>query len=138
MITPGRTLGYIALTAISLTLHNHFGLRDTDAEAEITFLPTEHGGRDSSVRSDYRGQFYYDGHDWDAIQSYPEVDEVRPGETARAYLTFISPDQHAGRLQPGKMFLVREGNRVVAYGQITRLLGLDSSAARVRGQRAAD
>ena len=103
-----------------------------DAEAEITFPPTEHGGRNSFVRSDYRGQLYYDGHDWDAIQSYPEVDEVQPGETAKAYLAFLSPDQHVGRLQPGTMFLVREGNRVVGYGKITRLLELDASAARRR------
>jgi translation elongation factor EF-Tu-like GTPase len=109
-----------------------------DAEAEITFLPTEHGGRISFVRSDYRGQFYYDGHDWDAIQSYPEAAEVRPGETAKAYLTFISPDLHVGRLEPGKMFLVREGNRVVGYGKITRLLDLEASAARVRREGATD
>jgi translation elongation factor EF-Tu-like GTPase len=106
-----------------------------DAEAEITFLPTEHGGRSSSVRSDYRGQFYYDGHDWDAIQSYPEVDEVRPGETAKVYLTFLSPHAHVGRLQPGKMFLVREGNRAVGYGKITRLLELEASATRAMGQK---
>lgn len=62
-----------------------------DAEAEITFLPTEHGGRSSAVRSGYRGQFYYGGHDWDAIQSFPDTQEVCPGETARAYVAFLSP-----------------------------------------------
>ncbi|HUI80684.1 MAG TPA: hypothetical protein VLY24_22320 [Bryobacteraceae bacterium] len=106
-----------------------------DAEAEITFLPTEHGGRNSNLHSDYRGQFYYDGHDWDAIQSYPDLDEVRPGETVKAYLAFASPNEHVGRLQPGKMFLVREGNRVVGYGKITRLIDLEASAERFLGKR---
>ncbi len=101
-----------------------------DAEAEITFLPTEHGGRSSPVKSDYRGQFYYDGHDWDAIQRYPDASGVCPGETARAYLTFASPSEHMGRLRPGTVFLIREGNRVVAYGKITRVIELEASAAR--------
>uniref|UniRef100_Q02BP9 Translation elongation factor EFTu/EF1A C-terminal domain-containing protein n=1 Tax=Solibacter usitatus (strain Ellin6076) TaxID=234267 RepID=Q02BP9_SOLUE len=106
-----------------------------DLEAEITFLATEHGGRNSNLRSDYRGQFFYDGHDWDAIQSYPDIDEVHAGDTVKAYLAFASPDEHIGRLQPGKMFLVREGNRVVGYGKITRLLELEASAARcLRGR----
>lgn len=103
-----------------------------DAEAEITFLPTEHGGRSSAVRSGYRGQFYYGGHDWDAIQSFPDTQEVCPGETARAYIAFLSPGEHVGRLEPGTIFLVREGNRVVGYGRITRLIELEASAARVR------
>jgi translation elongation factor EF-Tu-like GTPase len=103
-----------------------------DAEAEITFLPTEHGGRVSAVRSDYRPQFYYNGRDWDAVHSYPDVEEVRPGETVRAYLGFLSPDEHVGRLQPGTVFLIREGQRVVGYGRITRLLELEASAERVR------
>jgi translation elongation factor EF-Tu-like GTPase len=103
-----------------------------DAEAEITFLPKEHGGRRGAVLSGYRGQFYYGGHDWDAIQSYPDVDLVRPGDTVRAYLSFLSPDAHIGRVAPGKMFLVREGNKVVGYGKVTRLIELDSSAEPAR------
>ena len=106
-----------------------------DVEAEITFLPTEHGGRASAAYSNYRPQFYYDGHDWDSVHFYPDVAEVRPGETARVYLGFLSPDEHVGRLQPGKVFLVREGNRVVGYGKITRLLELEASAARVHERR---
>jgi translation elongation factor EF-Tu-like GTPase len=106
-----------------------------DVEAEITLLPTEHGGRASAVRSNYRPQFYYDGHDWDAVHYYPDVAEVRPGGTARVYLAFLSPDEHLGRLHPGKVFLLREGNRVVGYGKITRLLDVEASAARVPERR---
>jgi translation elongation factor EF-Tu-like GTPase len=106
-----------------------------DVEAEITLLPTEHGGRASAVQSNYRPQFYYDGHDWDAVHYYPDVAEVRPGETARVYLGFLSPDEHVGRLHPGKVFLLREGNRVVGYGKITQLLELEASAGRIHGRR---
>ena len=40
-----------------------------DIEAEITFLTSEEGGKKLPVFSGYRPQFYYDGHDWDAVQS---------------------------------------------------------------------
>lgn len=102
-----------------------------DVEAEITLLPTEHGGRASAVQSGYRPQFYYDGHDWDAIHSYPDGPEVRPGDTARVYLSFLSPNEHVGRLHAGKVFLLREGNRVVGYGTITRIVDLAVSVKRV-------
>ena len=93
-----------------------------DLEVAIVFLPTEHGGRKGSAFSGYRPQFYYDGADWDALQSYPDQSEVRPGEAARAYLYFLSPEPHEGRLWPGKPFLIREGQRTVGYGVVRRVL----------------
>lgn len=56
-----------------------------DIEVEITFLPTEAGGRKGPAFSGYRPQFYYDGHDWDAHQIYPDVEQASPGDTVRAY-----------------------------------------------------
>jgi translation elongation factor EF-Tu-like GTPase len=105
----------------------------TDIEAEITFLPTGHGGREGSAVSGYRPQFHYDGHDWDAVHTYPDREQVRPGETVRTFLSFLSPAEHAGKLRPGKAFLVREGNRVVGYGSVTRIIGLEASARRDAG-----
>ncbi|ANO49162.1 hypothetical protein V8245_12300 [Flavobacterium columnare] len=34
-------------------------------EAEIYYLTEAEGGRKTPVASGYRGQFYYDGKDWD-------------------------------------------------------------------------
>jgi translation elongation factor EF-Tu-like GTPase len=93
-------------------------------EAELTFLPTEHGGRKSPVYSGYRPQFYYGGEDWDAAHDYPEVDTVTPGQTVRARLTFMCPQNHVGRVFVGMSFLLREGNRVVGYGHVTNIDGL--------------
>jgi translation elongation factor EF-Tu-like GTPase len=42
-----------------------------DIEATVYFLKTAEGGRVGPAFSDYRPQFYYDGHDWDARQLYP-------------------------------------------------------------------
>src|SRR5882672_78406 len=109
--------------------------RPKDVEAEVTFLPTAHGGRQGPVFRDYRPQFYYAGHDWDAAHEYPDVPQVNPGDTVRVYLAFLSPAAHVGKLRPGMAFLIREGSKVVAYGSVTRLLDLESSAARLAGPK---
>ncbi|MFN3243687.1 MAG: elongation factor Tu [Planctomycetota bacterium] len=101
-----------------------------DVEVEITYLPTEHGGRSSPAFNGYRPQFYYAGNDWDAQHEYPDVERVAPGESARAFLNFLSPAQHVGRVVAGMPFLIREGNRVVGYGRVRRVVDLEQSAAR--------
>jgi translation elongation factor EF-Tu-like GTPase len=106
-----------------------------DVEVDLTFLPTEHGGRRGPVRSGHRAQFYYGGHDWDVQHEYPDVSQVHPGETVRAYLTLLSPAQHVGKFRPGMLFLIREGQRVVGYGCVRRILDLENSAAAGRKDR---
>lgn len=97
----------------------------------MTFLPTEHGGRKGCALSGYRPQFYFECEDHDAVHQYPDVQQVRPGETARVFLTFLQPQLLVGRLSPGTPFLIREGQRVVGYGAITRLIDLEASAKRM-------
>jgi translation elongation factor EF-Tu-like GTPase len=108
-----------------------------DVEAEITYLTPEEGGRSKPGFTGYRPQFRYDGHDWDAIHTYPDVELVMPGQTARAYLSFLSPQCHVGRLFPGKEFEIREGARVVARGRVTKIMELEVSAKRT-GRDASD
>ena len=64
-------------------------MTEADIEVQMTFLPTEAGGRKTPALSGYRPQFHYNGHDWDALHNYGEVTEVHPGETVTAYLTFL-------------------------------------------------
>jgi translation elongation factor EF-Tu-like GTPase len=106
-----------------------------DIEAEITFIPTEHGGRRGPAFSDYRPQFYYAGQDWDAPHEYPDVKQANPGDTVRAFLRFLHPEDHVGRLKTGMAFLIREGQKIVAYGSVTRLVDLEQSAATALASR---
>ncbi len=101
--------------------HDHMIERAKHIEAEIYYLTPEEGGRHRPIFSGYRGQFYYDGHDWDAEQSF-ESEPVHPGQIVKTFLWFISPDNHRGRLWPGKEFEIREGARVVGRGKVIRLL----------------
>lgn len=103
-----------------------------DVEAEITYWSTEEGGRKSAVRSGYRSQIHCDGYDWDAVHVYPDVDVVYPGQTARVWLSFLSPDAHVGKLYPGKQFQIREGRQIFACGTVTKILQLEESAARIK------
>ena len=107
-----------------------------DIEAEITFLTSEEGGHKGPVYSGYRPQFYYDGNDWDAVQNYVGVFEVYPGQTVTTQLSFLSPQCHFGRLYPGKEFLIREGQRVVAHGKVTKILDLEKSAMEAEAREA--
>ncbi len=103
-----------------------------DVEVDLIFLPTEHGGRRGPARGGYRAQFYCGGRDWDAEHEYPDVPQVTPGETGRAFLTLLSPERLVGKVRPGMPFLIREGQRVVGYGCVRRLLNLERSAAAAR------
>jgi elongation factor Tu len=111
--------------------------RAKDVEAEITFLTTEEGGRKCPAFSDYRPQFYYDRQDWDAVHTYiGDVEPVYPGQTVMAYLSFLSPQYHVGKLYPGKEFLLREGQRIVGKGRVTEILELEESAKEAEAREA--
>lgn len=94
-------------------------LNTSHAQAVITFLTTDNGGRIGPVRSGYRGQFFYDGKDWDAVQRYEGIEWVYPGQTVKTHLWFLSPEAHYANLYVGKSFEIREGGKVVAHGHIT-------------------
>lgn len=99
-----------------------------DIETEIYFLTNEEGGRSTPVYTGYRPQFYYNNHDWDASHIYPDVDVANPGDTVRAYLGFLSPKEHLGKVDVGMEFLIREGDRTVAKGIVTKIIELEQSA----------
>lgn len=92
-------------------------------EAEICYLTPEEGGRRTPVSSGYRGQFYYDGSNWDAEQFF-DVEPVMPKAKVKAQIWFTRPEEHRGKLWPGKEFEIREGARIVARGKVTKLLEL--------------
>lgn len=99
-----------------------------DIEAEIYFLLPEEGGRSTPAFSKYRPQFYYNNSDWVAQHEYPDTEKVYPGDTVRAYLAFMSPQEHLGKLHVGMEFLIREGARTVGKGKVTKILELKASA----------
>ncbi len=99
-----------------------------DIEVVMTFLRTEEGGKTRPAFSGYRPQFYYQGEDWDAQHTYIGVEQVNPGDTVTAQLKFLSPQFHVGKIAVGMEFQIREGNRTVATGRVTKILHLEENA----------
>ncbi len=90
-------------------------------EAQIEFISTSLGGPTRPRHSGYRGQFYYNGGDWDAVQTYLDGDIAHPGQTVKTILTFLSPKEHLRKISVGMPFLIREGHRAVAFGSVTKI-----------------
>ena len=110
-----------------------------DIEASVTFVPRDQGGRHAWVMPRevrYIPQCRYQGQSWDTIHEYPDVEYARPGDTVRAFLRFLLPEQQLGRLQEGMSFEVCEGAKVVAHGTVTKILALEENARRGKSDSA--
>jgi len=92
-----------------------------DVEAEISFVPTEAGGRSGPVSSDYRGDFYFRGQYYVAVHEYPGVAQVNPGETVKVLLRFLRPKLLNKLLDANVEFEIREGERTGAHGRVQGL-----------------
>lgn len=100
-------------------------LRQPELEAEIYYLTEKEGGRKTAVGNGYRGQFYYDGKDWDASQQFIDKEICYPGEKVKVYLYTLSPDFHVGKFLIGQEFETREGGNTIGKGRITKILRID-------------
>src|SRR5262245_24113634 len=98
-----------------------------EIEAEIRYLTTEEGGRRTGVCSGYRGQFFYDGDDYDGFQYFPGLPDgamVTLGSPVRALIRFrqeMWEDVHSKRISVGMPFQIREGNKTVGHGVVKKL-----------------
>lgn len=99
-------------------------------EALIGAMPTEAGGKRSSMQDGYRPSHDFglldelnDGH-----HEYPESGCVAPGETGRAHIWLLAPERQTRRLFPGFIFNVQEGSHVVGQGRVLRILNEDLRA----------
>ena len=59
------------------------------------------------------------------MHTYPDVEAVSPGESARVLLTFLNPHLQVGIVKVGMPFLIREGQKVFGYGTVTGILDLE-------------
>lgn len=96
-----------------------------EIRALIYYLTEKEGGRKSAIRTKYRGQFYYDGRDWDAQQFFIDSEWVELGQYVDCYIQTLSPEFHVGKFYIGKEFKIREGAKVVGVGIMTEILRED-------------
>jgi len=94
-------------------------LINPEFEAEIYYLTEKEGGRKNPVHSGYRGQFYYNGRNWDAPQEFIDKEICNLGETVKVKMKTLSPEYHAGKLSIKQDFEIREGAKTIGRGTIT-------------------
>ncbi|WP_066405200.1 hypothetical protein [Flavisolibacter tropicus] len=102
-----------------------FKLSRPELQADIYYLTEQEGGRKTPVASGYRGQFYYNGKDFDAMQQFVDKAWCHLGDTVQVLLQTASPEFHTGQLYVGKEFEIREGSKTVGKGTITKILRPD-------------
>jgi elongation factor Tu len=104
--------GKVLIRPGSLKAHRRF-------EAEVYVLSAEEGGRHKAFFANYRPQFYFGAtHVPGAVELTVDAEMVMPGESAVLTVEL----QQAIALEEQTRFAIREGNRTVGAGLVTRIL----------------
>ena len=98
--------------------------RPPDFEADIYFLATSVGGRQSPAPNGFRccHDMGLMGEINDALHEYIDCDTAVPGDTVKTRLWLLVPESQTERLFPGFKFTVQEGPRIVGHGTILNVM----------------
>lgn len=97
-------------------------MKRPDLEIEMKILSEKEGGRKTPFFDGYRGQFYYSNSDWDANYKIVDKKEAVPGENVKLRVQTSSREIHYGKFEIGTQVKIREGNRTIAEGTVSKVL----------------
>jgi len=99
-------------------------MQNIDFIADLKYLTTEEGGRQTPAFSGYRPQvkFGFDEMQTSGQQTFLNKDTVYPGDTVEAAIKIISVEHFANTLTEGMTFEFKEGSRVIGTGKIIDIL----------------
>jgi len=99
-------------------------MQSIDFIADLKYLTTEEGGRQTPAFSGYRPQvkFDFDEMQTSGQQTFLNKDTVYPGDTVEAAIRILSVEHFENRLTEGMTFEFREGSRVIGTGKIMAIL----------------
>ena len=104
--------GQVLASPGSITPHTHF-------ECEMYVLTKEEGGRHTPFMKGYQPQFFFHTTDvTGAVALPPGVEMVMPGDTMTVLVELFNPIA----LEVGQRFAIREGNKTVGAGVVSRIL----------------
>jgi elongation factor Tu len=103
--------GQVLVLPGSVTPHARF-------TANLHALSAAEGGRHTPFASDYQPQFYFRTTDVSGSMDLGDIDLVHPGDSVEVTVELGK----AVPMEPGLGFAVREGNRTVAAGAVTKVL----------------
>lgn len=90
--------------------------------AILSLFPTENGGRKKPVYNNFRPSFSFNSVNHVSGEiSFPEQDELRPGDTAEAIVKIL-PSKHVRQhLKNGDSFTILEGSKIIGSGVIQKI-----------------
>jgi hypothetical protein len=99
---------------------------DYDIEVELTLLTPEEGGRTKPLPSAFWfPHLLIDGSEWMAYFKLRDREILQPGETARVFVVFASPELLQGRIYPEKHFRLHEAYHPIGQGRILTMLNFE-------------
>eukprot|EP01036_Dinobryon_divergens_P045063 gene45063-60164_t len=91
----------------------------TNFEAEVTFLSTEEGGRETPIYGGYRPQCYFRNIDVVGTCDFPSgIEMVMPGDNVTVVVNLNSPIA----MHEGLRFAIRENGRTVGSGVVSKII----------------
>lgn len=99
-------------------------MREPDAEVVFELTAKSAGRERRRVTSGYRPIYDITSDYWTSTNhEFVDVDHVSTGESARAYVWFLTPEEYRGTLWEGRTLNVAEGvNRIVGKATVVRVL----------------
>lgn len=99
-------------------------MQSVDFIADLKYLTTEEGGRQTPAFTGYRPQvkFDFDEMQTSGQQTFLNKDTVYPGDTVEAAIRILSVEHFENTLTEGMIFEFREGSRVIGTGKIIDIL----------------
>jgi translation elongation factor EF-Tu-like GTPase len=94
----------------------------SDVLARITLLSTDSGGRAMPAWSGYRPHHRLGKYQTSGTHTYVGRDQLAPGETVEATITFITTEVYPGSIAEGDVIEIAEGGRVVGHATILAVL----------------
>lgn len=90
--------------------------------AILSLFPTEQGGRKRPIYDHYRPSFSFNSaNHFSGEVSFPELAEVKPGDTATAMVKLLPSKHITQHLKIGDSFTILEGQKVVGTGVIQEI-----------------
>jgi translation elongation factor EF-Tu-like GTPase len=95
-------------------------------KAKLHLLATAEGGRQTAIARDvYRPQFHLGSSSASCRVDEMERDPLAPGQEGEVKMTLLHPERFGAELRSGSKFEIWEGGRVVGWGVIEDVSGLD-------------
>ncbi len=103
-------------------------MKQLDFIAELEFLTSEQGGRNTPAHSNYRPHIEFENYPeylTSGNQTYIGKEKVEPGEKVKAKIAILGTEYFSKRLYDNMKFKFCEGSRIIGFGKIIEIINTD-------------